>query len=366
MAAAPIFVLKTLTSAKVLEHCIRYGPLVFTAIQTASTLVTDRETRKETKAHRQVAEQLLSELPNLKINAREVRVPSNAFNSASTFNDLFLAAAVAGILVEAREGVAALKNIGVQLEGIKDEISRQTLAKFAGYEQTGFASFVYEFIKTEINAHGAPSSSDGKKHFFYVFHPDTIWYPRFETLLGETPLSKSFRGYSSDIEAIFLLMWTNRKTLVETTDDGADAVFHLLVPSDRFSAIAEPFVIDPDIGPLVIKGHRYNAANLVWFNILSRPPSVTLQDVGNIPNSPKPVPPLIKTYLGCWSIAMLSPVCLIFPPLAPLTGPLFLTAWSGAMGSFAGLSGQLAYEELTKVPPRRLGKPFVQTSQAQA
>ena len=67
-----------------------------------------------------------------------------------------------------------------------------------------------------------------------------------------------------------------------------DAVFHLLVPLDRFSAIAQPFHITPDIGPLVIKGHRYNGANLAWFNFLSPPPLVIMQHVGNICDAPEP------------------------------------------------------------------------------
>jgi hypothetical protein len=86
---------------------------------------------------------------------------------------------------------------------------------------------------------------------------------------------------SSDLEAIFRLMWANRKRLRATMpEEEADAVvFHLLVPAKRTMAILEPMLIDESIGKLIIKGHMDEGSCYAWFNFTHLPQSVELHDV---------------------------------------------------------------------------------------
>jgi hypothetical protein len=63
-------------------------------------------------------------------------------------------------------------------------------------------------------------------------------------------------------------MWANRRTLIDTTADGANVVFHLLVPFFEVVAIEDPVVFLESLHPLVIKGELYRGSKLVWFYLL--------------------------------------------------------------------------------------------------
>jgi transcription antitermination factor NusA-like protein len=329
--------LSSLSKETAKQLLISYGPLVLTGIQALSGVQTDRRNRQaavaqiqNSEAQRKAAEKLEAELDKLidKIQPKEVRIIENAFNSASGYRDAFMAAAVVTILFNVAEGVKELRNIGIQLEGIKEELDRQTLAKVGGWED-GFGKFVHKFVQTEI----AIRQSSGRKHAFYVYNPDTIWVPEFEILQQNQPLGPSFGGYSSDLQAIFLLMWTNRKTLTEKKKVGTDVVFHLLVPSAYFGAISQLFVIHPEIGPLVIRGHLYKGKTLFWFNFKAVPEEVTLQDVGNIDDLEEPTPMCGKICMGSWTVAGAALLIgAVFPPLAPI-------ATTVAMGGVYGFGG---------------------------
>jgi hypothetical protein len=147
--------------------------------------LTDRSNRKAAQAHHQAAQKIEAEFAK-SIEPRQVSIIANSFNSTPVFTNPFVAAALVRLIAKAHEGMQELKNIGIQLEGIREELDKQTLAKIAGYEDKGFGLFVYEFIQTEIDAH----SSLEEKHFFYVYNSDTVWIPRFETLRQARPLPR--------------------------------------------------------------------------------------------------------------------------------------------------------------------------------
>ncbi|CZR56035.1 uncharacterized protein PAC_05923 [Phialocephala subalpina] len=201
--------LGTLTAAQALELFALYGPIMFAGINMVSGMGADAaKAQVNAKRARKIATKTMArEFPELvqKISSREVRIIEKSFNSGTAFTNAFVAAGVVGVLVKVHQGVEELKRIGIQLEGIRGELEKQVLAMIGVYETTGFGSFVYKFIKTEIGAY----RTSKEKHVFYVYHSDIVWVPDFESLREERPLPQSFGGYSSDIDAIFLLMWSN-------------------------------------------------------------------------------------------------------------------------------------------------------------
>jgi hypothetical protein len=135
-------------------------------------------------------------------------------------------------------------------------------------------------------------------------------------------------------------------------EDGADIVFHLLVPTSYAYGIEQPFVIDEAIGPLIIKGHRYKSTNLVWFNFFDIPFQVTLQCVGNLNDLQDLMQESRSKTAGTFCVtAMMSPLALlVFSPLALC---MFASCWLGA----AGTVSQIVYSDMTRKTPEVLGPP---------
>ena len=127
------------------------------------------------------------------------------------------------------------------------------------------------------------SLSPEAKHFFYVYNPDTAWYLGFEQKLEVDALPDSFGGYSADLDAVFLMMWTNRQTMIKIDGEaGRKAVFHLLLPAYQAYTIKDRFALDQSLAPLVIKGYRYGSQYLANFTFCVIPNNVVLEEVGNI------------------------------------------------------------------------------------
>lgn len=80
-----------------------------------------------------------------------------------------------------------------------------------GWQTRGFGAFIYGFLETEIDDYGGDASVG--RHAFYVYNPTTSADVVFKQMVRDRPLPASFGGLSSDIEAVFFLMWSNRQTL---------------------------------------------------------------------------------------------------------------------------------------------------------
>ncbi|OAQ61392.1 hypothetical protein VFPPC_09239 [Pochonia chlamydosporia 170] len=218
---------------------------------------------------------------NPTIHPREVHIPANGFNASNVFTSVFAASAIMGsVLLTNTTG--ELQNISAHVRGIRDELSTQSTAITAGWRNDGYGTFIYKFLKTEINDHGGPKSVG--HHAFYVYNPSTIADVEFKEKINHQPLPSSFGGYGSDLQALFSLMWANRRTLRATMPrEEADAiVFHLLVPAKRTLVILDRMSIHESVGPLKIKGHKDEDACYVHMNFVHLPREVTLHDINNL------------------------------------------------------------------------------------
>ncbi|KAL3482662.1 hypothetical protein BJX62DRAFT_245676 [Aspergillus germanicus] len=93
----------------------------------------------------------------------------------------------------------------------------------------GFAQHVYRFIKGKILD---IDEAERDKHRFFVFHPDTIWYPAFGELVRKNPLPPQFVDKGQRLENMCLFMREVRTKLNEgDPEHGKDVTFHLLMPS---------------------------------------------------------------------------------------------------------------------------------------
>jgi hypothetical protein len=70
--------------------------------------------------------------------------------------------------------------------------------------------------------------TEEKNHGFFVYHPDTNWYPAFRKLIRQNPLPQSFCAKSDNLDALVVYMQSLGEILVEEREDGKDIVFHLI------------------------------------------------------------------------------------------------------------------------------------------
>lgn len=318
-----------------------------------------KESMKASDAKRRANEELERQYREGNISQRSVNIPSNAFNAGPEFTLLFTSTAVVGTVLLAKAG-QELRKIGLHLGEIRDELRNHTTAMVQGWQTQGFGAFIYQFLKTEIEENGGESSVGS--HAFYVYNPTTAADVVFKQKVQENPLPASFGGFSSDLEAIFRLMWANRTRLRETLGrKEADAVvFHLLVPAKGQMAVIDRMEIDDSIGRLIIKGHRDEGDCYVWFNFINLSGQVTLCDVGLL-NIDKTRGEKIESAAGALGLtgwaAYLGAIASIsvFPPAVPV----FAAGWASCMTATMGL---VIYGDVTKgslLNSRKLGPPTV-------
>ncbi|KAI1091047.1 hypothetical protein F5B19DRAFT_288285 [Rostrohypoxylon terebratum] len=229
-----------------------------------------------------------------------------------------------------------------------------------GWQTTGFGDHIYNFLRTEIDDYGG-----GKGHAFYIYNPTTSADVVFKQKVRDRPLPPCFAGMSSDIEAIFRLMWANRRTLRATMpkNEANAVVFHLLIPAKRTMAILDRMAIHKSIGKLIIKGHMDEGSCYAWLNFVRLPPEITLHDVRNLNTAPSDRERMQKQSEMGYRIfttflAMTVVSSIICPPMAPV-------AFAGTMASALATDSWQEYS--SQSPLRVLGPPLrsLRTDQAE-
>lgn len=326
-----------------------------TGLQVASSLYTDSKTRQAAVAQ-EAASQAASEASRAEsararaqealykrmaashdhtAQPRTFEIPSCAFNASPEFTAVFAASVHVGTVVAIQTG-EQLKQIGLRLDEIREELGAQTTAKVQGWDSKGFGAFIYWFLENEISDHGGEASVG--HHAFYIYNPTTSADVVFKQMIRERPLPASFGGFSSDLESVFHIMWENRRCLRQTMGraDADEVVFHLLIPAKRSFAVYERMAIDERVGRLIIKGHKEEGICYAWFNFVHVPPEVVLQDVGNLDTDHAEEE---SSERGFVQSGLAGLACGIggavlgtfFPPAVPYFTAGFLTSWASAM-----------------------------------
>ncbi|KAH7204559.1 hypothetical protein DER44DRAFT_811810 [Fusarium oxysporum] len=241
--------------------------------------------RKEGKAAAQkelTYKEMQEAIPKLlqTIEQKEIRLVTNAFNSTPEFIAYFQAAATGAVSLILLDVAQSIKRIGARLDGIKEELEISNIAKVQGWADDGFGTYVHRFVRNEMAP--AEGRTKGESHFFYVWNPDSVWYPDFEGRQREDPLGPNFGGYHHDLATICVRMRADRQALIATTEDNNNVVFHLIIPTYYPIVIDTPIVFAAELFPLTITGSRHRGTDLVWFNLdeRSRFPSPQLEFIG--------------------------------------------------------------------------------------
>ncbi|KAI1015852.1 hypothetical protein LB505_003961 [Fusarium chuoi] len=271
------------------------------------------------------------------IEQKEIRLVANAFNSTPQFIAYFQAAAAGAVPLILLDVAQSIKIIGASLDGIKDELAISNIAKVQGWADDGFGTYVHRFVRNEM----APleERTNGESHFFYVWNPDTDWYPDFEGRQRDDPLGPNFGGYHHDLATICVRMRADRQALIQTTGTNSQVRFHLIIPTYYSIVMDTPIVFATELFPLTITGSRHRGTDLVWFNFNVRPrfPSPQLEFIGQSPLEENKVRAgTFASIVGCWLGCAASVIAVIaFPPCAPAAEAVFVSCCTAGVASSA-------------------------------
>ncbi|KAE9366538.1 hypothetical protein N431DRAFT_514982 [Stipitochalara longipes BDJ] len=200
-----------------------------------------------------------------------LRVMVGSFCDKITFISRFVGLAhVAGItsnIIQIYQGIDALREIGARLGEISNTLEAQTALQ----ARTNFADLVYDELWDRLMG----TSGDEKcSHWYFVYHPDTIWYSHFNRRIWEKPLGKRFCGYTNCLDMAVIFMLAVRKRL-EHEQRSAErhrqptrmVKLHLLIPAYRVLFIPEFVEFPEDLSCFVVEGAIHNSQHLVWLNI---------------------------------------------------------------------------------------------------
>ncbi|KAK5188245.1 hypothetical protein LTR47_011864 [Exophiala xenobiotica] len=282
------------------------------------------------------------------IESKEIRVVQGAFNSTPAFITTFQSTALLSITIGLLKLEDAIKRVGAALECIRSELAIANVAKVQGWEKDGFGSHIYRFVHTEI----AASSRCQDRHYFYVWHPDTDWYPNFEERQRDSPLGPNFGGYNKDLDTICQRMSSDRMTLIRTTAYGRDAVFHLLIPAYQPIVTNHPITFHGTLFPLVVTGQRPRGIDFAWFNLPKKPQGLTLNCVGVLKEE---IAGTVKYgtigfFSGFFGVVCFAAATAVFPPCAPVAGYLIVPSFAAAWGSGATALGGKFYYDILNAP----------------
>ncbi|KAM0355016.1 hypothetical protein ACHAPU_000866 [Fusarium lateritium] len=191
-------------------------------------------------------------------------------DSARLFSQFSMVATTLGAganIIQTYQGVQALNLIAAKLGDISNSLEAQA----ALTAQRDFPQYVFDMIRERLSQ----SSVDAEReHWFFLYHPDTDWYPKFFHLVEEKPLSPRFCGYTNQIDTVFMFMLAARERINKRETYKArkkqycrPVQLHLIVPAYQIILIPEPIIIPEEIGDFVIEGRINSNRPFVWLNL---------------------------------------------------------------------------------------------------
>ncbi|KAF5244827.1 hypothetical protein FANTH_7594 [Fusarium anthophilum] len=329
----PVRLISTISAGQLTRLLLTHG---ISAVSSLIAIPTQLKERKAAAQKEMTYKEMQEAIPKLLeiIDQKQIRLVTNAFNSTPIFISSFQAAVAVAVPLILLNVAQSIKRIGASLDGIKDELAISNMAKVQGWADGGFGTYVHRFVRNEM----APSEgrATGESHFFYLWNPDTDWYPDFERRLGEDPLGPNFGGYHHDLATICVRMRADRQALLATTEDNSNVVFHLVIPTYYPIVIDTPIVFAAELFPLTITGSRHRGTDLPWFNLNDpRFPRPQLEFIGQLPLVMNQIIEGAKvTYCGSFCGFVAAAIAAVtFPPFAPAAGATLFSCWTTALAS---------------------------------
>jgi hypothetical protein len=296
-----------------------------------------------------------------------VRIIGNSMLDRMDYHMKFQQMAIMALILE-------VKKIGENLKGINNELrNSNSLTVQGSHGEHGWAQYVYNFIEQRIEETAEASGKESarklhEQHRFFVYHPDTDWYPSFRKLITRSPLPPYFVAKSDNLDQLCISMMLVREALIEDYGDaGKGIVFHLLIPAWYPFEILEPLHFPDELQPLQVEGLKHKGKPFVRFNLPAAPREL-LNGIENV-RDPRGLDTLSEIGMGAtWLIggSALNAGCLALGTTAAaatgLGALVLIPVWFGGFFASAETIAKpitmAVGEALQEDPPRILGTEF--------
>ncbi|KAF5018739.1 hypothetical protein F66182_9274 [Fusarium sp. NRRL 66182] len=191
-------------------------------------------------------------------------------DSARLFGQFSMIATTLGMganIIQTYQGVQALNLIAAKLGDISNSLEAQA----ALTAQRDFPQYVYDMIRERLSQTSVDPDRD---HWFFLWHPDTDWYPKFFHLVEERPLPPRFCGYTNQLDSVFMFMLAARERITKRENYKArkkqpcrPVQLHLIIPAYQTILLPERMQIPEEIGDFVIEGRINSNRPFVWLNL---------------------------------------------------------------------------------------------------
>ncbi|KAI5922921.1 hypothetical protein F4810DRAFT_228209 [Camillea tinctor] len=233
-------------------------------VQQNMTIVADGVNELIPKAA-QLAKQAKYFIPSMQVVGRSL---CDSAKIMTSFNSIATSVGIGANMVLTYQGVQVLELIAARLKDINATLAAQT----AMIAQKDFPQYVYDMIRERI---GQTSGDPECAHWFFVYHPDNDWYPKFYNLLESKPLGPEFCGYTNQIDTAFVFMLAARRRILEKMrrkgsrygSSQRPVRLHLLIPAYQPILIVEALKIPEEIGDFVMEGRINSNKEFVWLNL---------------------------------------------------------------------------------------------------
>ncbi|KAI1505085.1 hypothetical protein F5X99DRAFT_369478 [Biscogniauxia marginata] len=233
-------------------------------VQQNMTVIADGVNELIPKAA-QMAKQARHFIPSIQIVGRSL---CDSAKIVTSFSTIATTVGIGANAVLTYQGVQVLELIAARLKDINATLAAQT----AMIAQKDFPGYVYDMLRERI---GQTSGDPDCAHWFFVYHPDNDWYPKFYNLLESKPLGPEFCGYTNQIDTAFVFMLAARRRINEkarrkTSRYGSPnrpVRLHLLIPAYQPILIVEALKIPEEIGDFVMEGRINSNKEFVWLNL---------------------------------------------------------------------------------------------------
>ncbi|KAJ5414518.1 hypothetical protein N7509_001145 [Penicillium cosmopolitanum] len=185
---------------------------------------------------------------------------------ATKFSMIASTAGIGIAIVAVYQGIEAMNLIGDRIKGISEEL--RVLTTLNAMEVV--PKYIYDFIREGLDK----QFDDGKSHWFFVYHPDTFWTPRFCKSIRERPLDPRFVGYTNQLDALFIFLLATRAELTreerEARRNGEklrSVKFHVIIPVHQPTVLPEFLKFPEKVGDFIVEGKTYGNKELVWLNL---------------------------------------------------------------------------------------------------
>lgn len=229
-------------------------------------------------------------IPSMQVMGQSLCDSIKVFNY---FNMIATSVGIGANLVLTYQGIQVLQLIETRLKEISTSLAAQT----ALIAQKDFPQYVYDMIRERL---GQTSDDLDRDHWFFLYHPDNDWYPKFYHFLEDKPLGRRFCGYTNQIDTVFVFMKAVRQRIKEKERRAREqgrpirpVKLHLLIPAYQPILIVEALKIPEEIGDFIMEGRINSNREFVWLNLPEEQRHFVV-DIGHW------VPPT----LGWWDWAM--------------------------------------------------------------